>query len=43
MTKKGEEFMLLSTGDLIRIDQLIAIDGHQNPAHGFDDLSCECD
>lgn len=43
ITQKGEEFMLLNTGEQFRLDQLIVIDGHQNPAHGFDQLSCECD
>jgi len=42
-TVNGEEFMLLNTGHRIRFDQIISIDGKYNPAHGFDDLSCECD
>lgn len=41
--KNGEEFAILSSGEEIRLDQLISVGGHTNPAHGFDDLSCECD
>ena len=40
---KGEEFLELVSGEKIRLDKLISVNGHQNPVHGFDDLSCECD
>lgn len=36
-TKKGEEFLLLGTGELIRLDQIISVDGIEPPKNG----SCE--
>ena len=36
-TKKGEEFMLLSTGNVIRLDHLIEVDGIPLPK----DASCQ--
>ncbi len=41
--KDGAEFMQLNTGEQIRLDRIVGINGVYAPGSGFDDLSCECD
>jgi Rho-binding antiterminator len=42
-TKSGEEFMLLATGELIRLDRLVSINGELTPHYArFNDFSCDC-
>lgn len=43
MEKCGQTWVLLSTGEEVPVSQLISLNGHYAPQHGFDDLSCECD
>ena len=37
------EYMLLSSGEEIRLDRLVSVDGKVVPGQGFDSISCECD
>ena len=38
------EYMLLNTGQEIRLDRLVSVDGKLLPGkEGFDGISCECD
>ena len=42
-TKNGEEFILLATGELIRLDRLVSINGELAPHHSrINDFSCDC-
>lgn len=42
-TQKGEEFMLLLTGEVIRLDKIIAIAGQMSPNYdGLIDFTCDC-
>lgn len=42
-TQRGEEFMLLSTEESIRLDRLVSINGMLAPAHAnINDFSCSC-
>lgn len=42
-TKSGEEFMLLATGEVIRLDRLVSINGELTPHHArINDFSCDC-
>ena len=41
--KESAEYMLLNTGEEIRLDRIVSIDGKYAPDSGHDDLSCECD
>lgn len=39
----GMEFLVLGSGEEIRLDRIIRIDDVPAPGHGhFDDFSCEC-
>ena len=37
------EYMVLNTGQEIRLDHLVSVDGKLVPGKGFDGISCECD
>ncbi len=41
--KEKVEYMLLNTGDEIRLDRLISVDGQTLPGSGFSGISCDCD
>jgi Rho-binding antiterminator len=42
-TKSGEEFMLLATGEVIRLDRLVSINGELTPHYArINDFSCDC-
>ncbi len=42
-TEHHEEFMHLATGEKIRLDRLMSIDGVMNPAHAhLHEFSCDC-
>ena len=41
--REGAEYMQLNTGQEIRLDKIVGINGVYAPGSGFDDLSCECD
>ncbi|MCU0389661.1 MAG: hypothetical protein MUE81_00945 [Thermoflexibacter sp.] len=42
-TKNGEEFMLLATDEVIRLDRLVSINGELTPHHAsINDFSCDC-
>ncbi len=42
-TQSGEEFMLLATGENVRLDKLVSINGMLAPAYsGINDFSCDC-
>lgn len=42
-TKDGEEFLVLSTGDEIRLDRIVRIDEVTSPTYShIDDYTCDC-
>lgn len=42
-TKDGEEFLVLSTGDEIRLDRIVRIDEVTSPTYAhIDDYTCDC-
>lgn len=41
-TKNGEEFLLLSTGENIRLDRIVRINDHLAPGQNVDDYTCDC-
>ena len=42
-TQNGEEFMVLSSGTIIRLDRLVSVDDQLSPNFpGYEDYSCNC-
>ncbi|GAB4480601.1 MAG: hypothetical protein OHK0057_34260 [Thermoflexibacter sp.] len=42
-TERGEEFMVLATGEKIRLDRVVKIDAKYNPKYdGYQDFTCDC-
>ena len=37
--KEGAEYMQLNTGEEIRLDRIVSIDGKYSPSSGYDDLT----
>lgn len=41
-TRNKEEYMLLSTGEEVRLDRLVKINDLLMPGHSADDFTCDC-
>ena len=42
-TPEKEEYVILNTGERIRLDRLVRIDEHPSPHHyNIDDFTCDC-
>lgn len=36
------DYLLLSTGEEIRLDRLVSVNGMQAPGYDYDDFTCDC-
>jgi Rho-binding antiterminator len=41
-TNVGEEFMELSTGEVIRLDRIVRVNNHAAPQYDEDYFKCDC-
>ena len=42
LTKKGEAFVSLNTGETIRLDRIVRINDTLAPGQNIDDFTCDC-
>lgn len=43
VTENREEFMLLCSGEKIRLDRVVSVNDHLAPTYsGFEDFTCDC-
>jgi Rho-binding antiterminator len=42
VSKDGAAFLLLSSGEEIRLDRVVRVDGHPAPGYKIDDFTCDC-
>ena len=41
-TKEKEEFMVLSNGDIIRLDRIVRVNDHAAPGYDEEYFKCDC-
>ncbi len=39
---KEAQYLRLSTGEVVRLDRLVSVNGQQAPGYEYDDYTCDC-